>query len=88
MTKEIPNEYPYIAQAFKSMYKGQIDRNASCEKVEQFYEEAMTRLRLVIPSLIKFFKQFDGIFIYKFLFLLFLGIKLEDFRPNLETGKI
>ena len=47
VTGENSNEYPYIAQAFKSMYKGQIDRNASCEKVEQFYEEAMNRLRLV-----------------------------------------
>ena len=45
-----PNEYPYIAEAFKSMYRGQIDRNASPEKIEQFYEEAMTRLRLMIPQ--------------------------------------
>ena len=43
--KENPNEYPYIGQAFKAMYRGQIDRNASPEKIEQFYEEAMTRLR-------------------------------------------
>ena len=46
--KENPNEYPYIGQAFKAMYRGQIDRNASPEKIEQFYEEAITRLRWVV----------------------------------------
>ena len=38
-------DYPFTEKKLKVMYKGEINRNATKQEVENFYEEAMTRMR-------------------------------------------
>ena len=38
-------DYPFTEKKFKVMYKGEINRNATKQELENFYEEAMTRMR-------------------------------------------